>query len=316
MDSDFECLIVGGGAAGLAAAITLGRARRKTLLVDSGGQSNLAAEGIGGLLGYDRRPPAELYAAGRHELADYPSVTVRDGLVSGVANIDSGSTSALDMASRAPVSGFSVTLAGGTEVSSARVLLAGGMEYRYEDVPGLAERWGGTAFHCPFCHGWEVRGRPLAVLSPGPVGVHQALLLRAWSDDVTLMCGPAEIAGEDHDRLTAAGITVEQRAAVALHGPGRALESIELADGASLPCGGVLVASTLHQRDSLAAGLGVEFAEPNPMTTEAIAIDATHLTSVAGVYAAGDVCPGPPSVSRALAAGHFAAAMIVASLVI
>jgi thioredoxin reductase len=303
----WESIIVGAGAAGLGAALSLGRARRRTLVVDAGRQSNLAAHGVGGLLNHDRRPPTELYARGREELTEYPTVALWDGQVDAVrGNLGSG---------------FTVTLADGTGHPALRLLLAGGMDYRYPDLPGAAERWGSTVFHCPFCHGWEVAGRPLAVLNADPSGVHQALLLTAWSDRVTLLAGGAvgqaagaTLSDEDQARLAAAGVAVEERPVAALHGRDAALEAIELADGTHRPCGGMLVTTTLHQRSDLAARLGVGFAAANPMTAEAVEIDMQQRTTVPGIYAAGDITPGPPSVSRAIAQGTFAGAMIVAGL--
>ncbi|MGX6449633.1 FAD-dependent oxidoreductase, partial [Patulibacter sp. S7RM1-6] len=187
MVNDYDCLIVGGGAAGLSAALTLGRARKRTLLVDAGRQSNRVAPGVGGLLGHDGRPPTELYAAAREELATYPTVTVRTGEV-------------VDGERREE--GFALTLADGNRVTGRRVLLATGMDYAVPELPGAAERWGGAVFHCPFCHGWEVRDRPLAVLERGEHAALRALLLRGWSADVTLLTdGPAELAPGDAARL-------------------------------------------------------------------------------------------------------------------
>ena len=212
-NAPFDCVVIGGGATGLSAALTLGRARRTALLIDAGRQSNLPAHGIGGLLGHDRRPPAELYAAGRAELREYPTVAVRDGEVA-----SAGGTAA---------DGFELTLADGSAVRTRRLLLASGMDYHYPAVAGADERWGESVFHCPFCHGWEVAGRPLAVLSAPPTGIHQALLLTAWSDEVTLLAGgtadaPATgdgLSAQDRERLGAAGVVVDERPVAALHGP-------------------------------------------------------------------------------------------------
>jgi thioredoxin reductase len=306
-DTRWDCVVIGGGAAGLSAALALGRARRSTLVIDAGRQSNLAAPGVGGLLNHDRRPPAALYANAREELSEYPTVTVKDEQVELVAG---------DLES-----GFTVELTDGTSHAASRLLMAGGMDYRYPELPGAAERWGSSVFHCPFCHGWEVAGLPLAVLNADPAGVHQAVLLTAWSDRVTLLAGGAigqasgvGLSDEDRARLAAAGVTVEERPVVALHGPGAELETVELADGTRLECGGVLIATTLHQRSDLVARLGVAFAPANPMSAEALEIDMQHRTSVPGVYAAGDITVGPPSVPRAVAQGAFAGAMIVAGL--
>lgn len=183
----------------------LGRARRRTLVVDAGGPSNGVADGIGGLLGHDGRPPAEVYAAGRIELRAYPTVELRSGEVMGGERSDGG---------------FLLDLADGSREVARRVLLATGMDYRFPPLPGITERWGRSVFHCPFCHGWEVRDQPLAVLDRGARGAQRALLLRFWSDDVTLLAdGPTDLDLSDLERLTAAKVTVDERRVVELRGP-------------------------------------------------------------------------------------------------
>jgi thioredoxin reductase len=275
MDSTWDCIIVGAGAAGLSAALVLGRARRRTLVVDAGAQSNRAAEGIGGLLGQDGRRPEAFYADGRGELGAYPSVELRDGSA---------------ISARREDDGFVVELADGAVESASRMLLATGMEYRFPDVPGIAERWGRSVFHCPFCHGWEHRDGQLAVLE---VGGHRADLLRLWSDDVT---------------------EIDPSVVSHLEGPDGSLTSVVFVDGSSRPCTGLLVPVTLHQRTDLARQLGAELAEPGPMAKDSIAVDAQLRTSVSGLFAAGDATAQMPSVASAIATGHTAAAMIVGDL--
>jgi len=299
MDATWDCIVVGGGAAGLSAALALGRARRRTLVVDAGRPSNLPAEGIGGLLGHDHRPPADLYAAGRAELATYPTVEVRAGEVTDGEAADGG--------------GFALAVSadGRTERQRARrVLLATGMDYRVPDVPGLAERWGRTAFHCPFCHGWEVRERPLCVLGVAHAA-ERALMLRAWSDDVTLLADGAGLAPDDEQRLRDAGVTVDARPVAAVRD-----DAVAFADGAERPCGGVLVAATLHQRSELARRLGAEVQPPGPLAHDALVVDAQWQTTVPGLYAAGDAASHMPSVANAIAGGATAAAMLVRGLMV
>jgi thioredoxin reductase len=295
----WDCVVVGGGAAGLSAALVLGRARQRTLVVDDSRQSNRAAHGVGGLLGHDGRPPAELYANGRAELAHYPAVEVRDGTVTGGARIPGG--------------GFALALAGGERVEARHVVLATGMDYRHRELPGAPERWGRSVFHCPFCHGWEVRDRPLAVLDADPEGgVHRALLLRRWSDDVTLLTdGPAGVGDEAAAQLARAGVTVDERPVAALRGPGEELEAVVFADGSQRACAGLLLAVTLHARDDLGAQLGATAAPPTPLSADALAVDAFARTDVPGLLAAGDVTGRMPSVANAIAAGAQAAASVV-----
>src|SRR5688572_23336962 len=204
MSSNWDCIVVGGGAAGLSAALVLGRARKRTLIVDSGDQCNLPADGIGGLLGHDGLPPRDLYAKGRSELARYASVEIRDTVA---------------IRARKAAGELAVELADGSREAAKRLLLATGLDYGYPEVQGAAGRWGRSVFHCPFCHGWEVRDRVLGVLDGSPKGASRALLLRGWSDQVTLFTnGPAEIEPAEAERLQDAGIPVEERRISELRG--------------------------------------------------------------------------------------------------
>lgn len=297
---EWECLVIGGGAAGLSAALVLGRARKRTLVIDAGRQSNRAAHGIGGLLGHDGRPPAELYELGRKELERYPSVEVRSGEVR--------------IAKRCGT-GFQVELADGTRERVKRVLLAMGMDYRPPELPGLEEIWGTSVFHCPFCHGWEVRDQPLAVLAEGERAVHMATLMRGWSDDVVLLTGGSGGLDAEHRAgLSGAGVTVDDRQVAGLASERGELTAVVFADGSRLPRRGLLVSTTLHQRTDLAAQLGVKFTVAGPVSVDAIEVDAMSQTSVPGVFAAGDVCAQMPQVAAAVSAGSLAAVSVVQSL--
>jgi thioredoxin reductase len=301
MNEPWDCIVIGGGAAGLSAALVLGRARKRTLVVDAGRPSNVVAHGIGGLLGQDGRPPADFYAAGRDELAKYPSVRLLAGGVVGGERQDGG---------------FALDLADGSRETARRVLLATGMDYRYADVPGIAERWGRSVFHCPFCHGWEVREQRLGVLDNGATATHRALLLRTWSDDVTLFTnGPAQLEPEDLGRLEQAGVLVDERPVTGLRGAGDTLTAVVLEDDAERACSGLLVAVTTHQRSDLAAQLGAVAAAPGPVAADALELDAKYVTSVPGLYGAGDIGAQMQSVALAVAAGSTAAAMVVQGLV-
>ncbi len=303
---DWDCIVVGGGAAGLSAALVLGRARRRTLVVDAGRPSNRHAHGIGGLLGHDGRPPAELYAHGREELARYPSVVLRVGEVVGGEPLDGGFVLRVED-----------TSAGGPQRErTRRVLLATGMDYQPPELPGLAELVGRSVFFCPFCHGWEFRDRPLAVLNASPFAAHLALLLRNWSDDVVLLTdGPAPLDAADRERLSAAGVRIEERQLAGLVARDGELREVAFAEGEPLPRAGLLVHAGLRQRSTLAAQLGATAAEPTPMATDAVTVDGMSRTTAPGVFAAGDVVGRPPLVANVIAGGASAGAMVVQSLV-
>lgn len=294
MDDIWDCVIIGGGAAGLSAALVLGRARRRTLVVDAGEPSNAVAHGIGGLLGHDGRAPAELYAAGRAELTRYPQVQLRTGVVTDVRRGEQ----------------FAVELADGTVELARRIVLATGMQYRLPEVPGLAQMWGDAVFHCPFCHGWEVRDAPVAVLADGARAVHAGLLLRGWSDDIVVLAGDV---GDDRVLLEAAGIRIDGRPVTEVRAAGEGLEVV-FADGSVLGRRALMVAASVGQRSALAERLGVRFGEPNPLSAEAVWVDEFGRTSVPGVFAAGDVTVALPQVAAAIAAGSKVAAAVMQSL--
>jgi thioredoxin reductase len=290
----WECIVVGGGAAGLSAALVLGRARRRVLVIDAGEQSNRPAHGIGGLLGHDGLPPADLYARGRAELAAYPTVELRDTSVVAGAR-QNGS--------------FVLSTDGGKELRGARVLLATGMDYAVPELPGVAGLWGETVFHCPYCHGWEVRDRRLAVLGP-MAAAHRALLLRGWSEDVVLLTdGPSELTGDERAALERAGVPVDERPVAGVRGPDT-LEEVVFADGATLPRDGLLVPAPLQQRSALAAELGAELTERGTVD-----VDFVGQTTVPGLYAAGDISAAMQQVGGAIADGSRAAAAINDSLI-
>jgi thioredoxin reductase len=300
MDLIWDCIVVGGGASGLSAGLVLGRARRHALVVDAGNQSNLPAHGIGGLLGHDGRSPAELYEIGRRELAAYPSVEVRTGeVVSGERCEDE----------------FVIELGDGRRERTRRVLLAMGMEYRPPSLPGLAELWGKSVFHCPFCHGWEMRDQSLAVFANGERAVHASLLLRGWSDDVVLLTdGAADLDDDDRARLATAGIAVDERPVAELAASNGELAAVVFSDGTRLKRSGLLVATTLHQRSRVAEQLGVAYGQPTPVAEAPVEVDGLCRTSTPGVFAAGDLVAQMPQVAAAVAAGSLAATAVVQSL--
>jgi len=172
MDAEYEILIVGGGAAGRSGALTLGRVGRSVLLIDAGRPRNSAASRAHGFLGHDGISAPRFREVTSDELRAYPDVTVHEGTVAELK--------------AAPDEPFTARLAGGERVSAARVLLATGLRDLLPEVPGLADAWGRSVLHCVYCHGWEVRGRPLAVLGSRKTDVLLALHLRRISAEVTL----------------------------------------------------------------------------------------------------------------------------------
>jgi thioredoxin reductase len=296
MDELHDVAIVGGGAAGLSAALVLGRARRTVALFDAGEQNNRAAARVGGLFGHDQKPPAELYATARTQLVPYATVAVHETTVTSI---------------RRAGGGFVATTADGAATHARLVLLATGMRYELPDVPGVAELWGDTVFHCPFCHGWEVREERLAAFGSGDDVVERALLLRAWSDDVVLLANGRELGDDAAARLDQAGITVDARPVAEVRDREGSAAAVVFADGGVLERDALLVSPTLTQRTAFAAELGVELTGPGT-----IAVDGLGRTSVDGVFAAGDVAQPMQQVVIAAAAGATAAIAIVRELTV
>jgi thioredoxin reductase len=292
----WDCVVVGGGAAGLSAALVLGRARRSVLLLDDARQSNRPAHAVGGLLGHDGTPPAALYALARAQLAPYPSVVLREAT-----------------AVRAAVDGdgFAVDLADGEAVAARRLLLATGMDYTPPAIEGLRELWGDSVFHCPFCHGWEVRDRALAVLGSTDHSVFQATLLTGWSADVVLLSdGPAPFGDEARASLASAGVRIEERRVERLEAVDGRLSAVRFTDGDALARDALLVQAPLRQRTTLPEQLGLALTERG--TVQA---DERGITSVPGVFAAGDIAAPIQQVSVSVAQGAAAAAWIAHGLI-
>jgi thioredoxin reductase len=304
-DQQHDVVVIGAGAAGRSAALVLGRARRRVAVVDAGQPSNHVATGIGGYLGHDQQDPAEFYASTRAELDRYPTVSWHEGTVTSIlpANADANAAGA--------ERGWQVVLdSGDTTLRATHVVLAMGMRYDVPELPDVGPRWGASVFHCPFCHGWEHRDQPLAVLAGGPEPVLRAVLLRNWSADVTVIAPPGTLSDADRKVLADHGVPVADGAVAALHGPGRELERIELAGGTSVVARGLLVAAPHRQRSSLAEDLGVELDESGH-----VVVGSGGQTSVDGIWAAGDLTSPMAFVVHAASAGALAATWIVREIV-
>jgi thioredoxin reductase len=287
-----DCAIVGGGAAGLSAALVLGRARRSAVVFDAGEQSNLVAPHVGGLFGHDRGPPTDVYRIARDQLSPYPTVEIRRSNVTAARPVDGGFAVAAD----------------GSQTPARRILLATGIRYELPDIPGLEPLWGDSVFHCPFCHGWEMRDRRLAVLGEGDELVARASLLRCWSDDVVALSNGTPLT--DADGFDRAGIDVIVEGIVELRTSDddgrRTLQAVAFDDGRVLERDGLMIQPRLSQRSALAAELGVALTDRGT-----VHVDAHGRTSVRGIYAAGDVAGETQQVINAAAAGATAAYAIV-----
>ena len=303
-DMETDVIVIGGGAAGLAGATTLARSRRQVLVVDAGEPRNAPADGVHAFLSRDGMPPHELLALGRAELESYGGV-VREGRA---------------VTARVVERGFEVELSGGEVLTSRRLLVTTGLVDELPDVPGLRERWGHDVVHCPYCHGWEVRDQQIVVLANGPTAGHQALLFRQLSDDVTVMLnGRPDLEGDEARRLAALGVGVVPGKVERVIADASGITGV-VVDGAVVPCTVVVVGTRMRARSGVLESLGIEPAELR-MGDEVVASyvpsdPMTLVTSVPGVYVAGNVAEPQAQVITAASAGVRAGAQINMSLVL
>ena len=289
---NYDVVIIGGGAAGLNAALVLGRARRRVAVVDAGAPRNAPASHMQGFLSRDGMPPAELLAAGRAEVAAYGVDLIDDR----VAKVEAG---------------FTAQLAGGRVLKTRRILVATGAHDEVPDIPGVRERWGRDLLHCPYCHGWEVRDQPLGVLGTHPASVLHAHLVRQWSDDLIFFSHTYDLTRAERGELEARGIRIVSGEVTRLVVEDDHLTGVELADGQVIARTAVFIRpSIVPHADGLLAGLGCDVDEPGFVT-----VDASGQTSTPGVWAAGNVADPRAQVITAAGAGSAAAIAINADLV-
>ena len=301
MHESYDVVVVGGGAAGLAGAVALARSRRSVLVVDAGDPRNAPASHVHNFLSRDGTPPAEIYAVGRQEVAMYGG------------RVETGRVTALSRSGER----FAVQI-GGRAVTARRLLVATGVRDELPQVPGLAERWGIDVLHCPYCHGWEVRGQRIGILATGPATMHQALLFRQLSQHVTVLAhtGP-ELSGEQREQLGALGIPVIQGTVTHVEADDGGLTGVRLADGTRVSLDALVVAPRMIARAELLAPLGLapsEVVMGGQVIGTQIEADPSGATSVPGVWVVGNLAAINAQVISAAAAGLTAGAVINADL--
>ncbi|MFI7018314.1 NAD(P)/FAD-dependent oxidoreductase [Streptomyces sp. NPDC050164] len=298
MTEKYAVVVIGGGAAGLSAALVLGRARHQTLVVDAGEPRNAPAAHMQGYLSRDGMPPAEFLSVGREEIARYGVELVRDRVV----EVEKGED-------------FAVVLAGGRHVHARRLVIATGLKDELPTVPGIAERFGRDVLHCPFCHGWEVRDQPFGVLASSPASVHQALIVSQWSKDVRFFLhtvAEEELSDQDLRRLAAAGVDVVPGEVAGLVVEDDRLTGVRLTDGTTHARSVLFVGPRPAPQTGLLERLGAELRE-TPFGAYPV-VDPTGLTTVPGVWAAGNAIGFAEQVVHAASGGYRAASAIVGDL--
>ena len=293
--NEYDVVVIGGGAAGLSAALVLSRARRSVAVVDAGEPRNAPASHMHGFLSRDGMPPRDLLAAGRDEVKRYGGQLIA-GTVAGVV----------------PGTGpeFRVTLADGSKLDARRVLVATGLRDELPDIPGVRERWGRDLLHCPYCHGYEVRDQPLGVLGGTPDAVQHAQLIRQWSSDVVFFPHTDTLTADQHEQLAARAIGVVEGTVTRLVVDNDRLQGIELDDGRLIARSAMFIRPGFVPNADPLVDLGCAV-DDNGF----VVADSAGRTTVPGVWVAGNAANPRAQVITAAGEGPSAAIALNADLV-
>lgn len=283
-----DVLIVGGSFAGLSAAMQLVRGRRKVLVVDRQSPRNRYSAAAHGVFGLDGKSPSEIRETALSQLKAYPTFELMEGAVTGIEPAEAG---------------FVAQTEQGKQVACQRVILAMGITDELPTVPGLKERWGKSVMHCPYCHGYELRDRPLGVLASSEMSFHQAAMIPEWGATTLFTQGKYVPQGEVLEQLQRREVTIEQSPIIKIAGPGTDMAQVTLADGRSLPLEGLYVAPGI-KLSPLIDQLGLAL-EDSPMGRIVKTSD-TKESSITGIYVAGDLSNAMQNGTFAIASGCMA----------
>ncbi len=294
--NQYEVVIIGGSFAGLSAAMALGRALRKVLVLDSGLPCNRFTPRSHNFLTHDGEKPADILAKAKEQVLAYPTVEWAEATALKAEKRDGG---------------FMVMADNNMGYATQKLLFATGVIDIFPPIQGFAECWGISVLHCPYCHGYEVRGQQTGILLNGDTASQMGHLILNWTDNVTLFTnGESTIKPEDAHRLQQHGVEIIETQVKAFKHDGGQLESVVLEDGQALPLNVLYAHPLREQHSNLPSLLGCETTEHG-----LIAINNFQQTSVAGVYAAGDNSNLLRSIAAAVASGNMAGAMINKDLV-
>ncbi|MGN6449952.1 MAG: NAD(P)/FAD-dependent oxidoreductase [Brucella intermedia] len=293
-----DAIIIGGSFAGLSAATYLARGRRTVRVIDAGKPRNRFAEHSHGFLAQDGSNPLTMLETAKAQVEAYPTVTFTRGkAISGSGEIDN----------------FRIELDSGEIVEGRRLILAFGISDELPDIPGLAERWGNTVIHCPYCHGYEFSDRKLGVLNLSPMSVHQAMLISEWGPTTFFIDKGMEPDAEAFAELQRRGVKIERSPVRALCGQGAELSQVELEDGRLVPVEALYIGPRNRLNSEIAGIFGCAMDELPLSRT--IRTDGLKTTTVPGIFAAGDITRGAHSVAWSVADGVTAGTAAHRSLV-
>ncbi|MNS54626.1 Thioredoxin reductase [compost metagenome] len=287
----YDAVIIGGSYAGLSAAMALGRALRKVLIIDSGMPCNRQTPHSHNFLTRDGSTPEALSAIALEQVLAYPTITLCKDMAINSVNDENL---------------FTTTTASGNQYKSLRLVLATGIKDIMPEIPGIAESWGISVIHCPYCHGYEYHSQPTAILANGNMAFEFAMLLHNWSKELYLLTnGPATMTQEQISQMKKLSVSIIEQPLVSIrHNEGK-LEELIFNDGTTLAVPVMYARLPFVQHSAIAANLGCAFTEQGH-----IVIDAMQHTSVAGVYACGDNSSGMRSVAQAVYSGSMAGAAL------
>lgn len=291
---DFDVIVIGGSYAGLSAALQLARARRRILIIDNGRRRNRFAQNSHGFLTQDGSTAAGIAAVGRAQLEEYPNVAWANETV-----VSAGGEKGR----------FEVEFPDGGVATAQRLVLATGVVDLLPPVVGLAERWGTSVFHCPYCHGYELGSGKIGVLSVGEISMHHALMLPDWGSVTFFLNGTFILDDAQRAALARRGVTLEETHVKRIID----VADVELVDGRLLPMKGLFVASRTHGMSKLAGQLGCAV-EEGP-TGDFVTTDTMKATTVSGVFSCGDMARPAGNVAFAVADGAMAGVAAHRSLI-
>ncbi|QJR82244.1 NAD(P)/FAD-dependent oxidoreductase [Alteromonas pelagimontana] len=283
---NFDVIIVGGSFAGLSAAMQLVRGRRHVLVIDAGMPRNRFAVASHGVFTLDGKTPTEIRRTALEQLNNYPTFTLRSGYVE---------------TAQKDAEGFVVITKAGDVFRCKKLILATGLQDTLPPIPGLSERWGKTVVHCPYCHGFELRDRPLGVVATSAMSVHQAAMIPEWGKTTFFTQGVYTPDDEQYTLLKKRDVAIETSPIIQVNGEGEAITSVTVQDGRELALEGLCIGPKINARNALVTALGCEL-EPSPLG-DIVKVDGMKETSVAGIFAVGDMSAPMQNATFAIASG-------------
>lgn len=296
MDTQFDVIIVGGSYSGLSAAMALGRALRKVLVIDSGNPCNKQTPHSHNFLTNDGKTPKEIASLAKQQVRHYGTVRFLDGF----ARVGTKTNK-----------GFTIQTEAGELFTSRKLIFATGIKDSMPPIPGFAESWGISVLHCPYCHGYEVRNQTTGILADGDTGVELSSLISNWTKDLTLYTnGPSSLSDQQRAKLEKHTIGIVEKAIDRLDHSEGYISNIIFKNGSKAPAKAIYARLPFVQHSSIPQELGCELTQDG-----FIKIDPAQRTSVQGLYACGDNTTKMRTVANAVSMGTTTGFMVNKELI-